>query len=139
MSPFSRLNVLVVDDDDDFLELVSTYLRDKGLRVTARRNANEALASLRDGDYNLVLCDVRMPGMSGMSFLTAARAMYPSIAILLMTAYEDELPVSEALAAGADGYLTKPFSFDKLSLIFERAYWKALSREDWWERHAVAS
>ena len=52
-----------------------------------------------------------------------------------MTGFEEEYSLSDALRAGADGYITKPFSLSKFSLIFERAYWHALSRQDWWEQH----
>ena len=63
------------------------------------------------------------------------RAKYPKIAIVLMTGYTESYPLSEALRAGADGYISKPFSLRKFSLIFEQAYWNALSRDDWWIAH----
>lgn len=134
-----NLRILAVDDDEDVLELVEAYLVDKGFIVETRRNAREALDVLRDHDIDLVLSDIRMAGMTGFELLTAARAAHPEIGIVLMTAHADEYPMSQALRAGADGYLTKPFSLQKLSLIFEESYWRALSRHDWWERHAAVN
>ena len=78
-----------------------------------------------------------MAEMDGFELIRLVRINHPNIAIILMTAYENEFPLSEALKAGADGYVTKPFSLRKFSLIFEQAYWSALSREDWWNKHAV--
>ena len=58
-----------------------------------------------------------------------------AMAIIIMTAFESEFPMSTALGAGADGYLSKPFNLKSLSLLFEEAYWKAISRHDWWDKH----
>lgn len=129
----TSLKVLVVDDDSEILEVLVTYLEERGYEVTSRSNGREALTALRDEDIHLVITDGRMAGMDGFEFIRIARANYPELGIILMTAYESDYPLSEALAAGADGYLTKPFSFRKFALVFEKAFWTALDRSDWWE------
>ena len=53
----------------------------------------------------------------------------------MMTAYEGKYPMANALLAGADGFLSKPFSLRTFSMIFERSYWKAVSRPEWWARN----
>lgn len=130
-----HLNVLVVDDDPAILEVVAAHLRSKGYRVESKPCAADALEVMRQTPFDLVISDVKMAGMNGFEFIRIVRANFPGIGIVIMTAYEDEYPLSEALRAGADGYITKPFSLSKFSLIFERAYWHALSRQDWWEQH----
>lgn len=130
-----HLKVLVVDDEPAILDIVATHLRSKGYLVEARPSAASALDVMRRMPFDLVISDVRMAGMNGFEFIKVVRANFPGIGIVIMTAYEDDYPLSEALRAGADGYITKPFSLSKFSLIFERAYWHALSRQDWWEEH----
>jgi DNA-binding NtrC family response regulator len=134
----SKLNVLLVDDDRSILEILEAFLTERGYHVECRGNGVEALDALRDYSFDLVISDIEMAGMNGFEFLKIARRNYPELGIVLMTAYEDSYPMSEALRAGADGYISKPFTLEKFSLIFERAYWSALSRQDWWETHAVS-
>jgi CheY-like chemotaxis protein len=127
------LKILVVDDDPGILEVLEGYLEGQGCAATTSRSGQEALETLRRNPVDLVLSDIEMAGINGFELLKEARERYPQIAIVLMTGYEERYSMSEALAAGADGYLSKPFNLSKLSLLFEQAYWKALSRLDWWE------
>ena len=129
------LHVLVVDDEKDIADVLAEYLRERGDTVESRNSARDALDALRQHPFDLVISDAKMAEMDGFEFIRRARRDYPAIAILLMTAYAEEYPLSEALEAGADGYITKPFTLEKFSLIFEQSYWKALSRQDWWEGH----
>jgi CheY-like chemotaxis protein len=127
------LRVLVVDDDSAILDTLGDYIRSLGYPVTGRRNAQEALDALRDSNFSLLITDAQMEGMDGLELARRVRANYPGIAILVMTGHENEYPMSEALRAGADGYISKPFSLRKFAVIFERSYWEALSRLDWWQ------
>jgi CheY-like chemotaxis protein len=128
-----RIRILVIDDDPSILDLIEAFLESIDHYVVARMSGSEGLDALRDETFDLVISDINMAGMNGFEFLKIARANYPDIGIILMTAYADEYPLSETLEAGADGYITKPFTLTKFSLILERAYWKALSRQDWWD------
>ena len=127
------LRVLIVDDEPAILETLGDYIRGLGHRVVERRSGQGALDALRDDTFNLMISDARMEGMDGLELTRRARANYPDIAILVMTAHENEYPMSAALRAGADGYISKPFSLRKFAVIFERSYWEALSRLDWWQ------
>ncbi|MBX7255413.1 MAG: response regulator [Candidatus Hydrogenedentes bacterium] len=128
-----HLRILVVDDDPEIPELLGGYLETCGYAVRTCSNGAEALAALRAAEYDLLVSDINMSGMNGFELLRETRKTYPRIGIILMTAYDDAHPIQEALQAGADGYIPKPFSLRKFSRIFEQAYWQALSREDWWE------
>lgn len=132
------LDVLLVDDDPSILEVLEAFLQARGYRVECRSNGRSALDALRDADFDLMISDIEMAGMNGFELLRIARRNYPNLGIVLMTAYENSYPMSEALRAGADGYVSKPFTLEKFSLIFERAYWNALSRQDWWEAHSAS-
>jgi CheY-like chemotaxis protein len=133
----NSLKVLVVDDDAEVLDVVCAFLESKGYAATPCGSAQEGLETLDTDTFGLVISDIRMAGMDGFDFLRAVRGEHPSIGIILMTAYENDFPLSKALSAGADGYISKPFSLRKFSLIFEQAYWYAISREDWWDAHAA--
>jgi CheY-like chemotaxis protein len=132
------LKILVVDDDPDIVEVLKTYLIDRGYDVDTRYNGREALDALRDTEYDLLISDGEMAEIDGFELIRLVRINHPDIAMILMTGFEIDYPLSEALKAGAEGYITKPFSLKKFSLIFEQAFWYALSREDWWNRHAAS-
>jgi DNA-binding response OmpR family regulator len=132
------LKILAVDDDLSILEVLATYLGNCGHEVITCASGEAGLDALDRTSIDLVLSDIAMAGMNGFEFLRAVRERNSGIGIILMTAYDDFYPISEALRAGADGYITKPFNLKKFSLIFEEAYWNALSRQDWWARHSDA-
>lgn len=132
------LRILVVDDDSSLLEVVATFLESNGHAVCTCESGEEALQVMREQEFDLVLSDVQMAGLNGFELLRVTRGLYPDIGFVLMTAYEANYPLSASLEAGADGYLSKPFTLKKLSLIFDGAYWKALQRNDWWEAHTVS-
>ena len=133
----NQLRILVVDDDAGMLEVLSVFLESRGHYVRACAEGLGALKQLEDDVFDLIISDVRMVGMNGFELLKAVRTRVPNVGFILMTAYEDDYPLSEALEAGADGYISKPFSLNKFSLILEQEYWAALSRQDWWDAHSV--
>ncbi len=130
-----HLRVLVVDDDPTVLDLLSAFLDAKGYSVCTCPNGQQALEAIEQDEYDLVISDIEMAGVNGFELLRQTRLHYPRIGIVLMTGYEEAHPLSAALRAGADGYISKPFTLRKFSLIFEQAYWNALSRDDWWDEH----
>ncbi len=137
LSLLRELDIAVVDDDHSILEIVGAYLESKGHQVAVFETGEQGLEAVNSREYDLVVSDVHMAGVNGFELLKATRARYPDIGFVLMTAYEERYPISHALGAGADGYISKPFNLNRFSLIFDRAYWSALSREDWWDQRAV--
>lgn len=130
-----HLKILVVDDDPGVLDLLGAFLETRGYGVVSCGSGAQALDNLDRESFDLVISDIEMAEMNGYELLRRTREKYPKIGIILMTGYTEAHPLSEALRAGADGYISKPFSLRKFSLIFEQAYWNALSREDWWTEH----
>lgn len=125
--------ILIVEHGEESLNTMQAYFADRGFEVEARSNTREGLDLLRERRFDLLLADLTIMGNTGFDLITTARAMLPGIGIILMIGPSALHSLSEALVAGADGYLTKPFTVEKLSLIFEEPYWRALSRSDWWE------
>ncbi|HPU96673.1 MAG TPA: response regulator [Candidatus Hydrogenedentes bacterium] len=129
------INVLIVEDDPCVLESLAGHLAAMGHRVVPCGNATEALAALRQEQFQLLITDAEMEGINGLELIRHARKSYPDLSIIMMTAYEGKYPMADALLAGADGFLSKPFSLRSFSMILERSYWEAVSRPDWWDRN----
>ncbi len=106
--------VLVVDDEPAQRELVSGFLRRHGFDVTAAADGAAALARFRDTPVDLILTDQKMPGLSGLELLEAARAIDPEVAVIVMTAYGSVDSAVSAMKGGAVDYLAKPLNLDEL-------------------------
>ena len=109
-SSLTGKQLLVVDDDKALLLALSKVLRSEGAKVLAAGNASEAvrLLGLNLGHIDLVLTDMRMPGASGMSILTAVKASSPEVPLIIMTAFATDGMRAECTAAGAFAFLEKP-------------------------------
>ena len=113
--------ILVVDDEDSLRRVLQVRLEDAGYEVSVARNGEEALALLLKFRHDLVLTDLRMPGISGLELLTRIREAHPSISVVLMTAFGSVENAVQAMQAGAYNYVTKPVRFDELLLSINRA------------------
>lgn len=119
-----RPRVLVVDDEETIRLAVGRFLERRGYAVTSRPNAAAALDALGAapaGHYALMLCDVRMPGMSGVELVPRARAIDPLLAVVMLSAVDDATSARAAFAAGAVDYLLKPLELSALQAAVEEA------------------
>ncbi len=121
------ISILVVDDELMMRKLVEKILSRDGFQVTLASDGNEALAILAQKKVDIVISDIKMPGLNGFELLQAVKKEYPSIAVIMMTAYGDTYSVKDALLLGADEYVTKPFRSQEIALMVERTYWRILS------------
>lgn len=108
--------VLIVDDDPRSLRLLKLSLKAEGYQVLEAESGPRALEHLEAGTIDLVLTDVRMPGMSGLELLAEIRSRYPPVSVVVMTAYGSEQVAVEAMKIGANDYLTKPINTRELGL-----------------------
>ena len=108
--------VLVVEDDPTMAEMVSYNLRRQGLDVDVARDGPSGLRRARSQDVSIVLLDVMLPNLDGVQVAEQLRVSRPTLPILMLTAREEEEVKLRGFAAGADDYLTKPFSMDELVL-----------------------
>jgi two-component system response regulator GlrR len=113
--------ILLVDDDPDLLRLLSMRLTGAGLRVTAVASAEQALAHLAIERPQLVVSDVKLPGMDGLALFDLIRARHPSLPVILLTAHGTIPDAVEATARGVYTYLTKPFDGKALLEVVQRA------------------
>ncbi len=121
------VKILVADDEAMMRNLILKILETQGYQVTVVSSGDEALEKLKVENYDLLLTDVKMPGMTGFDLLKQAKVEWPGMAVIIMTGYGDAYSVKEALLLGADEYLSKPFKSQEVTLIVERAYWRLLS------------
>jgi len=112
MDPGTR--VLVVDDTAQVRTLVTRVLERHGYLCVSAADAFEARAHLAEESFDLVLCDVRMPGESGFDLAEHVRDAYPSTAVVMVTGVDDAESALRALELGAYGYVIKPFSINEI-------------------------
>jgi CheY-like chemotaxis protein len=123
-------SILLVDDNEDGLEMYHEYLTYRGYRVILARNGEEAILQARAHRPNLILLDVRMPGMTGTDVMRALHAdsTFQDTPIVALTAHALEAERKEALAAGFDEWIPKPCLPDELVLAVERILSAARTR-----------
>ena len=105
--------VLAVDDDASIRKLVSVNLQARGYAVTLADTGENALRLFTPGEYELILLDLILPGLSGLDVCAQIRQQ-SDVPIIVLSAREDEELKVRALDAGADDYVTKPFSHEEL-------------------------
>ncbi len=121
--------ILVVDDDDEIRTALSETLEDDHLEVRTAQSADVALTMLEDGTPDIVLSDIRMPGLDGIELLRILRERAPSVDVILMTAYDDMPTVVAAMREGAADFLSKPLDLHELRRILARVAEDRRTRE----------
>jgi two-component system response regulator HydG len=114
-------SVLVVDDESGILDTLRILLRNEGFEVTTAQGGKAGLEQIRSGNHDIILSDVRMPQVSGLDILQAAREQDPMTPVILMTAQASLQSAIAAVNSGAFHYIQKPFSNDELVTILRRA------------------
>ena len=114
-------HVLVVDDDEDILKLLTMRLRAKGFRITAVGSAEQALGQIAVDPPRVVVSDVRLPGLDGLALFEEIRRTRPTLPVILLTAHGNIPDAVAATSRGVFGYLTKPFDSQILLEKIDRA------------------
>jgi DNA-binding NtrC family response regulator len=117
----ASMPILIVDDEQIVRESLGAWLEEDGHRPHLCADGPQALAAIRDAEYELALVDLKMPGMDGLEVARRLRAASPQITIVVMTAFASVDTAVMALKEGAYDYITKPFDPDVLSHLLQRA------------------
>jgi two-component system, NtrC family, response regulator HydG len=117
----SRARVLIVDDEPDMVENCARILARAGYTCQTATDSRAALALLESAPPDLLLTDLKMPGMDGMELLRRARDLDPALPVIMITAFATIESAVAAIKEGAFDYLPKNFSVDQLSVAVERA------------------
>jgi two-component system response regulator FlrC len=112
--------VIIVEDDDDLREAIGITLRMKKIEFVTHQKAETVLPLLQPGMRTILISDYRLPGMTGLDLLNAAKKLAPDLPVVIMTAFADTKLAVEALKAGARDFLIKPFVPDQLIEIIAR-------------------
>jgi DNA-binding NtrC family response regulator len=115
------LDILLVDDEPDFRVLVGDALRDAGHRVSLAANGAEGLTQISSNVFDVMICDIRLPKVDGLTLFRRVRQESPGTDVILITAHAAINDAVSALKEGAYDYLTKPFDLELLALTLERA------------------
>ena len=115
-----RKTLLIVDDDDDILEVLSVYFLKQGYDVILAHDGDEAVQLLKYKAIDLVITDIRMPKMNGLSLLKHIRTKSNSLPVILMTGYELSRTELSCLSYQADAYISKPFTSEYLHNVIKR-------------------
>jgi len=108
------MRILVVEDDKKVASFVEKGLREDGYSVDVAHDGNDGALKAHVHDYDLLILDVMLPGKTGFEILTELRREESTVPVLLLTARDSTEDIVRGLDAGADDYLTKPFSFEVL-------------------------
>ena len=115
------MNILVVDDELGLRHTLTLILQAEGHTVRAVNDGASALERLSDTSPDLIICDVRMPGLDGLAFLEKYKEMGGSALVIMMSAYGDDEAALEAIRRGAYDFIPKPFRADQVLLVVRKA------------------
>ena len=115
-------NVLVIDDDEKICWAFEQFLEEEGYSPSIANNAEEGLRRIASGKPDVVLLDVKLPGMSGLEALARIKARYPRVIVIIITAYDDVETTVEAMRLQAFDFVPKPIDLDVVKSTLERAF-----------------
>jgi DNA-binding NtrC family response regulator len=113
--------ILLVDDEKDFLDVMSERIEARGMDVTTADSAEKALKSVESGGFDAIILDLKMPGMDGLETLKAIKQKNPDLQVILLTGHATVEKGIEAMKLGAMDFLEKPADLDKLTEIIKKA------------------
>ena len=122
-------DILVVDDDQSIATAFERFLKHEGHVCAVASNAEDAMRLVGERDPDLVVMDIRMPGVDGLQALQQLRSRFPDVYVVMMTAYGTSQTSIDAIRAGAFEYLTKPLDLDQLRTVIRHALAAKQSRE----------
>lgn len=113
--------ILVVDDEKNYLLVLSAVLEDEGYEVLTAQGGHEALEIQKSSDLDLILSDMKMPAMDGIELLENIKALDPDLPVIMMTAHGTIDKAVEAMQKGAYSYILKPFDNERLTIYVKKA------------------
>lgn len=113
--------ILIVDDEKNYLVVLEALLEQEGYETASTNNAKDAIQIVREADIDLVITDMKMPGITGMELLEGVKKIKPELPVIIMTAFGTIEMAVEAMKKDAYDYITKPFQNDQLMLTVRKA------------------
>jgi len=113
--------ILLVDDEKDFLDVMSERIEARGMEVTTADSAQKALEQVESEGFDAIILDLMMPGMDGLETLKAIKEKNPDIQVILLTGHATVEKGIEAMKLGALDFVEKPANLDKLTKVIKKA------------------
>jgi two-component system, NtrC family, response regulator AtoC len=129
-SDVTSRHILIADDDTAIRQMLRAFLEEEEFEVSEAPDGENALEGIRSGMYDLVLLDMRLPGMTGLDVLKELRAKHGDVPVILMTAYGSPNIAIQASSLGAYSYITKPFDLDDVLLNIQRYFERQQLKEE---------
>jgi len=124
--------ILIIDDEPDMLKLLSMILREKtAYEITTTNNPVEAVELVKKGGFDLVISDLKMPGIDGMEIIDAVKSVDVDTPVIIITAFASVESATEAIQKGGFDFITKPFRKEQILFTIEKALkWLNVQREN---------
>ena len=117
-----EMKVLLVDDEEEFVKALSERMKMRDLELDVALSGEQALKTMDEDLPDVMVLDLKMPGIDGMEVLRRAKKAYPGVQIIMLTGHGSEKDEQEARSLGVFEYLKKPVSFEKLMKTITEAY-----------------
>lgn len=124
-----QASVLVVDDESFIRQILSRIVSREGYRVHQASDGKDALITLAKTPCQIVISDIKMPNMDGIELLSQIKAEHSDVCVILITAYAGEYSAKDALLAGADAFITKPFKNVEIAETLRKVLLKSQQRQ----------
>ena len=124
-----RPRILIVDDEQGVRDLLTRALSGGDYDVDVAPDGKTATEQLRTIEYDLLITDLKMPGMDGLAVIREARRLFPELPVIIMTGYSTEASAIEAINLGVSGYITKPFRLPKILAAAQKALGEPVGAE----------
>jgi len=119
-----KKRILVIEDDEEMRSLLEEFFLEEGFETASVENGSEAFRKLAKEFFDIVITDVRMPGLTGLDILPGIRKLHPEAPIVVITAFGSEEVQRKAFERGANAYLEKPIHFQKLRTVINDIFSK---------------
>lgn len=126
----NNYRILLADDEESLREFLAIMLRREGYVVECAADGAQALSALREGGFDLVISDIKMPRASGFDVLAYVREYCPEVVVVMVTAFSSTEEAVEAMKLGAYDYITKPFKNEEIRLIIRNALERKVLRQE---------
>jgi DNA-binding response OmpR family regulator len=121
-SKSERIKLLLVDDEEGYVNVLSNRLARRGIDVTKAYSGSDAIKALRRQDFDVAVLDLKMEDMDGIEVLKLFKKMYSQMEVIMLTGHGSEKAAKEGIECGAFDYLTKPCEFEDLLAKIRKAY-----------------
>ncbi|MCX5776694.1 MAG: response regulator [Candidatus Firestonebacteria bacterium] len=116
-----KAKILIAEDDQGIRGLLEQGLESKNYNITTAANGQEAIGKIKKETFDLILCDIKMPGVGGIEVLKEAKNRNPDTRVIMITGYGEDAAYIDSKRFGATGFINKPFNIDEVVASVEKA------------------